>query len=533
MVACSNRRVQDAHPEPLVAALRADLTAADYTVDAVRRLWGDEADAALRRHDRVPARRALRSVGESPLATLARLFLLADAVPADSLAAALPALGVEGARELGLVAVEGAEGAGGAGGAGGAARALLDLRPYSTIDTTGAVSWWIVSDLGELATGGPLDAGHVLGVGGASVTLSSLIPTSEVGRVLDLGTGCGIQSLHAARHARGIVATDLSARALELAALTLRLNGVELGSGGVELRLGDLFAPVAGERFDRIVSNPPFVITPRREGVPVFEYRDGGRVGDGIVEEVVRGAADHLAPGGTAHLLGNWEYRDGFGGDGLARVRRWVEEAGLEAWVVERERQSPAEYAETWIRDGGTPVGSTSFEALADEWLDDFAARGVTGVGFGYVVLRRPLDPAAPPLRRFERLLDPLGSAPTGIGDHLMAGFAAHDAIAALDDAALAELRLQVAPDVTEERHQWPGADGPTVMRLRQGGGFARTIDADAALVGLVGASDGELTVGQLVGALAQLLEVDEAALAADVLPRVRELVVTGFLGLA
>ena len=41
------------------------------------------------------------------------------------------------------------------------------------------------------------------------------------------------------------------------------------------------------------------------------------------------------------------------------------------------------------------------------------------------------------------------------------------------------------------------------------------------------------LTVGQLVGALAQLLEVDEAALAADLLPRVRELVVTGFLGLA
>jgi len=57
--------------------------------------------------------------------------------------------------------------------------------------------------------------------------------------------------------------------------------------------------------------------------------------------------------------------------------------------------------------------------------------------------------------------------------------------------------------------------------------------DADAALAGLVGASDGELTVGQLVGALAQLLEVDEAALAADVLPRVRELVVTGFLSLA
>lgn len=518
----------DAHRDRLVGALRDDLTAADYTVDAVRRLWGDEADAALRRNDRVVARRALRAAGESPLATLARLFLLADEVRDDELAAALPSLGLEGARELGLAAP-----AGGADSGSGAWRALLDVRPYSAIDATGAVSWWIVSDLGELAVGGPLDAGHVLGVGGASTTLSSLIPTSDAERVLDLGTGCGIQSLHASRHAGRIVATDISARALELAALTLRLNGLTLGADGVELRLGDLFAPVAGELFDRIVSNPPFVITPRREGVPLYEYRDGGRVGDGIVEEVVRGAALHLAPGGTAHLLGNWEYRDAMGGDGLARVRRWVDEAGLDAWIVERERQSPAQYAETWIRDGGTPVGSPAFEALADEWLDDFAARGVTGVGFGYVVLRRPVDPEAPRFVRTERLLDALGATPTGIGDHLMAGFAAHDAIAPLDDAALASLRLRVAPDVTEERHQWPGADGPTVMRLRQGGGFARTIDADAALAGLVGASDGDLTVGQLVGALAQLLEVDEAALAADLLPRVRELVVTGFLSLA
>ena len=36
------------------------------------------------------------------------------------------------------------------------------------------------------------------------------------------------------------------------------------------------FAPVAEERFDYIVSNPPFVITPRRVGVPTYEYRDGG-----------------------------------------------------------------------------------------------------------------------------------------------------------------------------------------------------------------------------------------------------------------
>lgn len=518
----------------LAARLRADLLATRYTVDRLLQLWGDDADAALARGDRVPARRALR-VSSDPAARLARLLLLGEAAgaagdagvdSADStvdaaLDAALPTLGAAGARALGLIDAE--------------SRAALDLRPSAAIDAAGPVDWLIASDLGETALGGPLPPEHVLGVGGASITLSGLIPTSPVGSVLDLGTGCGIQALHAARHATRVVATDLSARALELAALTLALNGVT----SVELRRGDLYAPVAGERFDRIISNPPFVITPRVEGVPVYEYRDGGRVGDALVEEVIRGAAAHLVPGGTAHLLANWEYRDAMAGDGLARVRRWADEAGLEAWVVERERQTPAQYAATWIRDGGTRIGTPEYERLAEAWLDDFAARGVTAVGFGYVLLRRPADspassestaPARPRLLRTEVLGSPLGAGSSGIGDHLLACLAAHDRIAALDDAALAGLRLTVAPDVTEERHYWPGDEGPTVIRLRQGGGFARTVDADAALAGLVGACDGDLPLGTIASALADLLEVDEGALRAQLLPQVRELVLTGFL---
>ena len=575
----------------LADLLRADLVAAGYTVDRLRQLWGDEADAALARGDRVPARRALDAtdagVGQVPTAaagqvataaagrnfesaapaagrnahhpagTLARLFLLGQSVADEQLTSALPTLGAAGARTLGLLDSGG--------------RALIDVRPYSAVDEGGAVQWFIASDLGEDALGeeavgetavgeeargseaagaealvGALPAHHVLGVGGASLTLATLIPTQPVDRVLDLGTGCGIQALHAARHARSVVATDISARAIKRASLTFALNGVS----SVELRQGDLFAPVAGELFDRIVSNPPFVITPRREGVPLYEYRDGGLVGDAIVERVVRGVAEHLRPGGTAHLLGNWEYHDvassdEHSGDGLARVRRWITEAGLDGWVVERERQSPAEYAATWIRDGGTRVGTPDYDRLATAWLDDFESRGVTAVGFGYIFLRRPVtdgaapgasaaagtsSPAASRFVRTEVLTAPLGAAPTGIGDHLLACLRAHDGVSKLDDAQLGALRLEVAPDVTEERHYWPGDENPTVVRLQQGGGFARTIDADAALAGLVGASDGELTVAEIIGALATLLDVDEVALRDQLLPQVRELLVTGLL---
>jgi methylase of polypeptide subunit release factors len=496
---------------PLVSALRADLAAARYRVDHLDSLWGAAAEAALQRGNRVPASRAL-AASDDPSAVLARLFVLGETADAGALAAALPTLGVLGAVELGLVEREAER-----------VRPLLDLRPYAFVDPHGAGEWWIASDLGELATGAPLRVDHVLGVGGASTTLASLQFPDDVDSVLDLGTGCGIQALHARRFARRVVATDISERALGFARLNAALNAVD----GIEFRLGSLYEPVADERFDRIVSNPPFVITPRAPEVPAYEYRDGGLVGDALVASVVAGAAEYLVPGGTAQLLGNWEYR--WNADGLERAGDWAADAGLDAWIIERDRLDPARYAETWIRDGGTRQGDPEYDSWYAAWLDDFAARGVEYVGFGYVTLRRPADAASAPLARFEQV-ETSGQNPAGLGEHIERALAAHDTIAALADAELADLFLTVPRDVTEERHSWPGDENPTIITLHQGGGFGRALQVDPALSGLVGACDGELTVGQISDAIAELFEVDAAELRADLLPRVRELVVTGFL---
>lgn len=503
-------RPLDPVPE-LCRTLAADLAAARYTGERLRALWGPAADDALGRGHALPARRAL--VGDnSDLAVLARLFGLGDAVPLSAVVAALPRTGVEGIVELGLADSSGAT-----------VQSLALIRPQAFVDDDGAGEWWIASDLDEAALGGALPEDHVLGVGGASLTLAGLQLTTPAVRALDLGAGCGIQSLRARRAVREVVATDVSARALAFTELNALLNGVP----DVQTRLGSLFEPVAGERFDRIVSNPPFVITPRVGGVPAYEYRDAGRVGDGLVAEVVTTVGSHLAPGGVAQLLGNWETTGGVAG--LDRVRQWVDASpvAVDAWVIERELLDPVAYAELWIRDGGTIPGTAEYEALLGAWLDDFAAREVTAIGFGYVLLRRPAE-GAPTLARYERLSHPV--AESGLGAHLSRSLAAHDRLVAADDAALEASVLVVSADVTEARHFLPGADHPSVIELRQGGGFARTVEVDPALAGLVGACDGELTVGAIVAALADLLEVDAAPLRADLLPRVRELLFTGFL---
>ncbi|MFV0373540.1 methyltransferase [Microbacterium sp.] len=501
------------NPAPgLCAALRDDLTGAGYRAAELRAAWGAEADEAIGRGIAGPA---LAALGErrDPLATLARMLFLGRACAASDVSRALPRLGAVGLVGLGLAAQRG-----------DTLEPAALVRPQEISDGLGDGQWWIASDLDELALGGALPTDHVLGVGGASLTLAGLQLTSPAGPVLDVGTGCGIQALRARRVAGRAVATDVSHRALAFTRLNAQLNDV----GDIEVRHGNLFDPVAGEQFDRVVSNPPFVITPRVAGVPEYEYRDGGLAGDALVARVVSGVGAVLAPRGVAQLLGNWEY--GADGDGLERVRGWVAASPvpLDAWVVERERLDPLAYAELWVRDGGTVPGTAEYDRLITAWLADFADRGVTGIGFGYVLLRRPAA-GTPTLARYERATQPVAGA---LGAHLTAALAAWDRIAAMDDVALAATVLTVATDVSEARHHTPGEEHPRVIELRQGGGFARTVPVDPALAALVGACDGDLPLGTLIDAVAELMEVDAGALRADLLPRVRELVFTGFLGL-
>lgn len=500
-------------PDPALArALAADLAAAGYTGARLRALWGVAADAALGRGMALPARRELAAVA-SEVGVLARLFFLGISITRTDADRALRSVTVEGAEQLGLVRSTNKS-----------VVATVLIRPQAYVDDHGAGEWWIASDIDESVRGGPLPEDHVLGVGGASLTLAGLQLPTPAQRVLDLGAGCGIQSLRARRDSAEVIATDISEAALRFTRLNALLNGVE----GIRTLRGSLFEPIGGELFDRIVSNPPFVITPRGADVPAYEYRDGGLTGDALVGDIVSSVGEHLAPGGTAQLLGNWEYVDGR--DGLHRVRDWVAASSipLDAWIIERDRMDPIAYAELWIRDGGTVPGTPAFDVMLGAWLDDFEARGVREVGFGYILLRRPLE-GGPTLSRFERVAGTIGPN-AALGMHLSQALNAHDRQVVMSDDELGATVLHAAADVTEARHYLPGAEDPSVIELRQGGGFGRTLAVDPALAALVGASDGDLPVGRLIAAIAELLEVDPELLRVDLLPRVRGLIDDGFI---
>ncbi|MEO7234073.1 MAG: methyltransferase [Lapillicoccus sp.] len=483
--------------------MRADLVRAAYTVDGVRALLGPVADAALHREQPLPADLATRTRRE-PVATLVRCFALGIPVSASDLGLALPTLGTAGAGDLGLIGLEGDD-----------ARARCDLRPYAD----DAHDWWLASDLSEIALGGPLPEDHVLGVGPASTTVAQWTPRRRVRRALDLGTGCGVQALHLTAHADAVVATDLSDRALAFARFNALLAGIDL-----DLRHGDLLAPVAGERFGLVVSNPPFVITPRAPGVPAFEYRDAGLVGDAVVARLVRSVGEHLEPGGVAAFIGNWEV--GAGSTWRERWAGWLDGTRLDAWVVQRDEQDPAEYAELWSRDGGSRDGVEGYEDLYAAWLADFAARGVERIGFGVVVLQRPATERIP----WTDLVEVTGPVAAAMGPVVDAGLIARTWLAEHDDAALLEVAWHCAPDVIEERHARPGSADPEVIQLRQGGGLGRVVRLDTVGAALVSVCDGTMTPAQALPAIAELLGEPVDDVTAGGIRALRELVADGLL---
>lgn len=573
--------------------LRADLAQSGWGVESVEALLGPVAAAALQRELRAPALRVVRralaagagatrasaasassdrlgpatsaasissdrpspatgadstssaasvpqgsDVAGYKVAVLTALFMLGEPVSAAALETALPRTGVAGALAIGLVVpTQSASGE-------QSYAPAVDLRPHEAEDAHGSVRWWVASDLGELVTGQALAPDHVLGIGRAGLTLAALTPRKPVETALDLGVGCGIQTLYLLRHVRQVVATDISTRALEFTAFNVALAGVD--SSRVQLRQGNLLEPVAGQRFDLIVSNPPFVITPpsvRQAGLPLMEYRDAGGP---ILPALVRGLEDHLNPDGVAVMLGNWEHREGT--SWRTSVNQWIGKS-LDAWIIQREVQDPVEYAAMWLRDGGlTPERSgVAFENTLAAWQEDFDSRQVSGVGMGYLVFHAPSvaatsgpgatalegqtapeepasDTAAPgAVVEPWRVLEEVPTSGQGaLGEHVAQVIAAHEALRGLDDAQVAALKLHTASGLSKEEALTP-TPVPTAPVIRQAEGFGRVIAVGMPEVALLSASDeGLLTVAQIAAAVASLTSEDPAAVLADMVAATR-----------
>ena len=486
-----------ADDEEALAGLRAALRRADFTTDAVEARLGIH-ELSSRAHE--VAVHVRRLTGDDAFATLAKVFLLGTEVDASALRAALQPLDLRAAADLGLIATDGSR-----------AWARARLVPHG--------EYYIASDADRAQSPGA-SYDHVPGIQAPSVTLAKLAVRRQVVTALDLGTGCGIQALLAAKHSERVVATDVSSRALGFARFNARLNGVD----NVELRLGDGFEAVSGEQFDLIVSNPPYVISPDT----AYAYRDSGLEGDELCRRIVGSLPDFLAEGGFAHVLVSWAQEPD--GDSAEPLRSWVDERGCDAWLLHYKTEDALTHAANWLR----PLGEedpVSYEQALDRWLEYLRRLEIEAIGYGAVVLRR--RSRSRNWVHADRLpLDRLEPA----SEHTLRVFAAHDYLEGLaEDAKL----LDGAFELTEHhrleqtiaaREGGLSVDAQTLVLLD---GLAFRVGLDRYTAALLPHFDGARPLREVLARARQTLRLDEAEeeqFDEAALPVARRLLELGFL---
>jgi release factor glutamine methyltransferase len=156
----------------------------------------------------------------------------------------------------------------------------------------------------------------------------------ETDTVLDIGTGCGILAVIAAKKALKVVATDLNPHAVECARLNVKTNNV---SGKVDVRQGDLFKPIQKtEKFDVIIFNAPYLPSePHEENTWIGRAWAGGHSGRQVVDRFIDEAPRYLKEEGRILLAQST----------LANIEKTITKfyrAGLEASVV-AEKKFPFE----------------------------------------------------------------------------------------------------------------------------------------------------------------------------------------------
>jgi len=445
------------------ACLRIALTVAGYTsdgLDAVRAAGGPEPG--------------------SPLETLLQVFEHGRTVPVGRLGSALAPLTLDQATAAGIIEA-GPDGA----------RAAVSIQPHQ--------QWWVLSDLPGKLRPGPLPKDHVAGIAQVPAVLARAVVRDPVSSALDLCCGSGVQSLYLSAHAQTVTAADVSPRALTFAATTAALNGLDW-----RLLRGNFLEPVAGQRFDLVVGNPPFIIRPG--GVDYLD-RDGGQPGDQPGAHLAAAAPGLLNAGGYLQYMAGWAHVAGQ--DWTERVAGWVTDTGMDAWIIQLDRQDPVDYVRTWTADPGSPADRA--------WLEWLRQQKIEALSCGMITLRNA--GRSDPVIRADDL-----AGHQVLGSDVSAWFGRHDWLRDHDlltcrFRAVDGLRLQSTVHLHDgawqsDRHQLTAPSGPR-----------RTDRVSDLVVTIVTSCDGSLPLGEQFATLAAQLDIDSAELYAAAVPAVMRLI--------
>jgi len=357
--------------------------------------------------------------------------------------------------------------------------------------------FFILSDH-AIARAGELRTNTVLWPNPTSMLCYHLSMQAPVDRTLDLGTGNGILALAAAGHSGSVIATDLNPRAAEFCRFNAALNGIT----NIEYREGNSFEPVRGERFDLILANPPFFVTPTVRRV----YSDNSMELDGFCRSLIRQAPDHLTENGYCQMLVEWvqlkgqPWRD--------RLGEWFADLGCDAWVMVDYMRSSLDYALIRVQEDREELADPGAQAaLTGTWQKYFEDHQVEAIFGGMIVLRRREG------RNWVRM-EELQSMPSRpFGDFMRRVFESRDFLEQHSDEQLLESRplLPASARLFKQFAISPQGWQLTSVDLQLGEGLPYTLALQPQVADFVALCDGKRTLGEIADLTAAEVSVDPA----------------------
>jgi SAM-dependent methyltransferase len=307
-------------PEQLTE-LRSLLAVAEFTVPAVCHRVGIESIYDFRS---IREGRTVALDLNDRLDLLIRLFMDVELVERDVVQTFLSAGGTQLLERHGLLRAAAAD----------------ERLCHATVLLYPTESIWIVSDLNVSPVApseAPLSADAVY----PAITKNtrhflSSIPSTPCERFLELCSGTGIGALLAGRYARHTWAADITERATRFARFNAALNGIK-NCTAVQ---GDLYQPVAGQFFDRIVAHPPYMPSLEQK----YIFRDGGEDGEEITRRIIGGLPDHLSPGGRFYCTCMLTDRKGARAEQRIRAMLGQGEGDFDIALVTLQTYQPTDY---------------------------------------------------------------------------------------------------------------------------------------------------------------------------------------------
>ena len=336
----------------------------------------------------------------------------------------------------------------------------------------------------------------------------------KTGSVLDLGCGPGTLSVACAAPSVSVTATDINPRAAAFTEFNARLNG----AGFIECRTGDCFEPVAGEKFDLILCNPPFFLVPSTG----LLYCENPMELDGFARSLMRQAPAHLNESGFFQMMCEWA--DLAGTPWRDRLREWAEGIGCDVWILKIYTMNPLAYGKE--RCEQRPGDPAAADAAFGDWIEYYREKGIEAVHGGFITLRRRSG------KNWIRIVEDSSiTAAHPFGDLLLDGFAAQDLIEGTDEDLLsARLRLddraRLGQFLRREGSKWT----QTKLTLTIPGAPGTEMDLAPSVAEFLGKFDGTRNLRELSLDLAQTMDVDEPKVIAECLAITRKLLERGFL---